>query len=122
VLGAVLISAPWCACAADDHDRPPPTADAVGPWTLESEGRAICVLDFDKERVSAASFALTVPMACGNALPSNLVAWAPAPGGVRLVGWDDSSLMDFSRLSDGRLVSDRSSGANLQLQRRGPPP
>ena len=123
VLGAMLVSAPWRACAADDHpDRPLPTAAVAGPWTLESGRRAICVLDLGREKVSADSFALTVPLACGDALPSNLVAWAPAPDGVRLVGWDDTPLMGFSRLSDGLLVSDRSSGVALQLQRSGPTP
>ena len=115
----MLVLAPWRAGAApDDPPRAPlTTAEAAGPWMLVSGGRAICQLDLGREKISAASFALTVPLACGDALPSNLVAWAPAPDGVRLVGWDDSALLGFSRLGDGRLVSHRTDGADLQLQR-----
>jgi hypothetical protein len=123
VFGAFLVAAP-CAGAAPDDPRATPltTAGTAGTWMLESEGRAICQLDLGREKISAGSFALTVPLACGDALPSNLVAWAPAPDGVRLVGWDDRSLMGFSRRSDSLLVSDGSSGGNLRLHRGGVKP
>ena len=114
--GATLLFAPLRALAAD-HQPAAPVTDAAGPWTLESDGRPICVLDFGKEKISAASFALTVPMACGDALPSDVVAWTAAANGVRLVGFDDSSVMGFSRSSDDVLVSRRSDGMVLQLER-----
>ena len=122
LLATTLVAAPWRACAAPDDQPPAPltSAEAAGPWTLESDGRPICELDLGREKISHSGFALTVPLACGDALPSNLVAWAPAPDGVRLVGWDDRALLGFSRLGDGRLVSHRGDGADLQLQRGDP--
>lgn len=120
---AAFYTAPSSALAADDHAvAPAAPADATGPWTLAADGRPICVLNLNKERVSRGSFALTVPLACGDALPNNLVAWAPSPNGVSLVGLVDGSVLGFSRISDGRLVSHRSSGGDLELQRGGSNP
>jgi len=70
--------------------------------------------------VESASFALTVPMACGNALPSNLVGWAPTADGMSLVGASGHSVMGFDRWSNSLLVAHRSSGVDLQLRRGGP--
>ncbi len=121
--GAMLLCAPWPAHAAGDHAATSlAPADAAGPWTLASGGRPICVLNLNKEKISAAGFALTVPLACGDALPNNLVAWAPSANGVSLIGLVDGSVMGFSRVSDGRLVSHRPGGEDLELQRGGPNP
>lgn len=116
-LCAALVSIPVPTLAADDQVAPPPTlAEAKGPWTLTSGGRAICVLDLGEEKIGVASFALTVPLACGDALPTSALAWAPAADGVRLVGYDDRLVMRFSRLRDGLLV-DHSSSGDLLLRR-----
>jgi hypothetical protein len=123
LVSAVFASAPWHALAADNQAGTPlAPADAAGPWTLESGGRAICVLNLGKEKIGAASFALTVPMACGNALPTDLVGWAPTADGMSLVGAGGHSVMGFNRWSNSLLVSHRSSGADLQLKRGGPNP
>jgi hypothetical protein len=123
LVGAALVSAPWQALAADDQAGTPlAPADGAGSWTLESGGRAICVLNLGREKIGAASFALTVPMACGDALPANLVGWAPAADGMSLVGASGRSVMGFDRWSNSLLVSHRSSGVDLQLRRGGPTP
>jgi hypothetical protein len=121
LVSAVLVSAPWQALAADNQAGTPlAPADGAGPWTLESNGRAICVLNLGREKVGAASFALTVPTACGDALPANLVGWAPTTDGMSLVGAGGQSVVGFDRWSNSLLVSHRSSGVDLQLRRGGP--
>jgi hypothetical protein len=117
-LFGAFASAPVHTLAADDRaGSPEAPSDATGSWTLVAGGRAICVVDLGEEKISAGSFALTVPLACGNAIPASVVAWAPAANGVSLVGLDDRSVVGFRRLSGGLLVSHRSGGADLVLQR-----
>jgi hypothetical protein len=120
VLYGALAAAPLRTLAADDRagalEVP---SDATGPWTLVSGGRAICVVDLGEEKVSARGFDLTVPLACGDAVPTSVVAWAPAANGVSLIGLDDRSVVGFRRLSGSLLVSHRSGGADLVLQRGG---
>ena len=97
-------------------------ADAAGPWTLEASGRTLCVVTLGKDKVDDTSFAVRVPAACGDALPSTLVGWAPTPDGMSLMGAGGERLIGFNRWSNSLLVSHRSSGVDLQLQRGGPNP
>jgi hypothetical protein len=122
--GGVLVTAPAHTLAADDQAGAALLAptDTTGRWTLASGGRAICVIDLGGEKVSGRSFALTVPLACGDAVPNSVVAWAPAANGVSLVGFDDRSVVGFRRLGGGLLVYHRSGGGDLVLQRGGPNP
>lgn len=121
LVGALLASASWCALAADNQAGTPlAPADAAGPWTLESDGRAICVVNLGKDKVGDAGLALRVPAACGDALPSGLVGWAPTADGMSLLGEGGQPSIAFNRWSNSLLVSHRSSGVDLQLRRGGP--
>ncbi len=119
---ATLIFAPG-PCPAQDHEAGAPLtpAEAAGSWTLESGGHSICVLKLDAQK-TAAGFGAQVPATCGDALPAGLVGWAPAAGGMSLVGADGRVLIGFSRWSNSLFVSHRSSGVDIQLKRGGPNP
>ena len=95
-------------------------SDAPGPWTLESQGHAICVVSLQNRHAGANAFALNIPAACADALPSGVAGWAPSSDGVKLVGPGGVTLIDFGRWSDSLLVAHAASGRDLQLQRGGP--
>ena len=123
-LGAVV--AGWlclasAALAADNEAGVPLTpGEAAGAWTVESAGHSLCVLHLGAKKAGAAGYAAEVPAACAGVLPPGVVAWAPATGGMRLVGADGQSLIGFSRWSNSLFVSHRSSGVDIQLKRGGP--
>jgi len=119
---ALTLAAPALALAADHEAGVPLTpAEAAGSWTLESGGRSICVLKLDAQK-TATGFGVQVPASCGDALPAGLAGWAPAAGGMSLVGADGQPLIGFSRWSNSLFVSHRSSGVDIQLKRGGPNP
>jgi hypothetical protein len=120
--GALSLWTPGRGLAADNEAGVPLTpAEAVGAWTVESGGRSICVLKLGAEKVGS-GFAAQVPATCGDALPAGLAGWAPAVGGMSLVGADGQVLIGFSRWSNSLFVSHRSSGVDIQLKRGGPNP
>jgi len=120
--GVLALPAPMLAVAADNEAGVPLTpAEAAGSWTLESGGHSICVVKLDATK-TAAGFGVQVPATCGDALPTGLVGWAPAAGGMSLVGADGAVLIGFSRWSNSLFVSHRSSGVDIQLKRGGPNP
>jgi hypothetical protein len=118
VAAAILLLAGGAAWAADEEAGVPlAPSDAAGPWTLESSGHSICVLKLGAERAVAGSYRLAAPADCGDALPAGLAGWAPAPGGMNLVGADGRTLLGFGRWSNSLFVSHRSSGEDVQLRR-----
>jgi Protease inhibitor Inh len=119
---AALLSPPLAALAADHEAGVPLTpAEAVGAWTVESGGHSLCVMKLGGEKAGA-GFTAQVPATCGDALPSGVTGWAPAAGGMSLIGADGGQLIAFSRWSNSLFVSHRSSGVDVQLKRGGPNP
>jgi hypothetical protein len=107
--------------AADNEAGIPLTpAEAAGSWTVESAGHSVCVLRLGVKKVGAAGYAADVPSTCADALPPGVIAWAPAAGGMRLVGADGQPLIGFSRWSNSLFVSHRTSGVDIQLKRGAP--
>jgi hypothetical protein len=118
--GALLVSAPRCAFAADNGAGSPLTpADAAGSWTLESGGRDLCVVRLGEEKAGDAGFAIQIPATCVGALPANIAGWAPTSHGMSLMGAGGQPLIGFSRWSNSLLVSHQASGLDIQLRRGG---
>jgi len=102
------------ALAADNQAGVPlSAAEAAGGWTLQSGGRAICMLRLTATHQARAR-------ECGEALPTGVAGWATTSNGMALTGADGQVLMRFDRWSNSLFVSHRSSGADVQLM-RGPP-
>jgi len=119
--GALLAGSLSAAYAADHEAGVPLTpAEAAGDWTVETGGHSICVLKLDARGVAANTYAAQIPPSCGDTLPTKIVAWTPAPDGMRLVGADGQPLIGFARWSNSLFVSHRSSGVDIQLKRGGP--
>ncbi len=122
IAGSLLMSAPAPVLAADHEAGVPLTpAEAAGAWTVESGGRSICVISLGTGKVSSLGYEAMVPSTCGDEL-SGVAAWAPAPGGMALVGPDGHTVIAFGRWSNSLFVSHRSSGVDIQLKRGGPNP
>lgn len=94
-------------------------ADAAGPWTLESAGRSLCVVTLGKEKAGS-GYAVQVPAACHEFIPSPAAAWQPTPDGMRLVGPDGQTVLAFNRWSNSLLVTHRADGVDVQLKRGRP--
>jgi hypothetical protein len=109
---------------AVDHEAGVPLApsDAPGPWTLETAGHAICVLQLSAAKAGAAGFGVRVPDSCSAALPAGVAGWAPTGDGMALTGADGGVLIAFGRWSNSLFVSHQTSGVDIQLQRGGPNP
>lgn len=125
LLTALILAAPLVtpAVAADNQAGVPlAPSDAAGPWTLEIQGRSICVLRLDKTKATNGAYAAKVPGDCSDALPAGVAGWAPAPKGMSLVGEDGRPVVRFDRWSNSLFVSKRSSGVDIQLRRGGPAP
>jgi hypothetical protein len=104
---------------APDPDTGAPLApkDAAGAWTLESQGRSICVVKLGAEKTASGSYKVDAPASCGDALPTGLAGWKPAADGMSLVDASGQTLVGFGRWSNSLLVSHRSSGVDVQLRR-----
>jgi hypothetical protein len=119
--GAALLSYPHPAVSADHQAGVPlAPADAAGPWTLESGGHAICVVNLGSNKAGKAGFSVKTPADCGDALPANAAGWEPTADGMRFVGADGQALMGFNRWSNSLFVAHRSSGVDVQLRRGNP--
>jgi hypothetical protein len=119
LIGAGLLAAPVLA-AAEDHEAGVPLtpAEAAGPWTVETQGRAICTVTLSGQKRGAGYAAKAT--ACGDTIPGSPVAWQPTSDGMALVGADGRTLIAFNRWSNSLFVSHRGSGADIQLRRGGP--
>ena len=91
-------------------------AEAAGPWSLQSNGQTLCVLDLGRHRTSL-GYALRARGDCGGALNSQPIAWAPTSDGMRLVGPDGSTVLSFGRWSNSLFVTRIGGPTNLQLRR-----
>ena len=120
VVAAIMLSASGVAVAADEEAGVPlaPT-EAAGSWTLESQGRSICVLKLGAEKSGAGVYKVDAPGSCSGALPAGVVGWSPSPHGMNLVGGAGQPLIGFGRWSNSLLVSHQSSGEDVQLRRGG---
>ena len=119
--GALLVSAPFAAFAADNEAGVPlAPADAAGAWTVESGGHSICTVDLSADK-SGGGYGLKVPASCGQALPGSPTAWSPTRDGMSLVGADGTSTIRFNRWSNSLFVSHQTSGVDIQLRRSGKP-
>ncbi|HLZ82217.1 MAG TPA: AprI/Inh family metalloprotease inhibitor [Caulobacteraceae bacterium] len=115
---AVLLLAGGVAVAADEEAGVPlAPGEAAGAWTLETQGRAICVLKLGAEKTKAGAYRLDAPASCGDALPAGLAGWSPSDHGMNLVGADGRTLLGFGRWSNSLLVSHQTSGVDIQLRR-----
>jgi hypothetical protein len=116
----LLLAAAPAGAADDEAGVSLSPAEAVGVWTVESDGKSLCVLKLGAEKVSATAFALKIPASCGGVLPQNVAGWSPSAHGMTLVGADGQNLVGFGRWSNSLLVSHPSSGVDVQLRRGGP--
>jgi hypothetical protein len=105
---------------AEDNQAGTPLApaEAAGAWTVQTEGRDVCVLDLKAERAGP-GYAVTPPATCDQTLPGKPVAWQPTPDGMRLLAADGRPLIAFNRWSNSLFVAHRSSGFDVQLRRGG---
>ena len=112
------------AALAVDHEANVPLApsDAAGPWTLETGGHAVCVIQLSSAKAATPASASRRPASCGDTLPAGVAGWAPTGDGMALTGADGQVLIAFNRWSNSLFVSHQSSGVDIQLQRGGPNP
>ena len=93
-------------------------AEAAGAWTVQAEGRDVCVLTLKADRAGA-GYAVNPPATCDETLPGKPVAWQPTPDGMRLLDAAGRPLIAFNRWSNSLFVAHRSSGFDVQLRRGG---
>jgi hypothetical protein len=128
LVGIVLLATPLIAAEVtpglgdNDAGTTLTPGEAAGAWTVESDGRAICVVQLTGKAAGAAGFGIHIPTNCGGALPATSAGWAPAAHGMNLMGPGGQILVGFNRWSDSLLVSHRSSGVDVQLRRGGANP
>jgi hypothetical protein len=118
-LAATPAVAPSLALAEDNQAGTPlALAEAAGAWTVQTEGRDVCVLTLKADRAGA-GYAVNPPATCDETLPGKPVAWQPTPDGMRLLAADGRPLIAFNRWSNSLFVAHRSSGFDVQLRRGG---
>jgi hypothetical protein len=116
-IAAVALGAAFAAAAADNQAGIPlDPKDAPGPWTVQSQGSAICVVRLSG-RKTAGGYGFSAEPRCGDAIPAGAAAWHPTADGMALTRADGADLIKFSRWSNSLFVSHRSSGTDLQLKR-----
>jgi hypothetical protein len=94
-----------------------PADAAAQPWTLEHQGRSLCVVRLGGVPNSAGVFKVDVSSDCVGNLPAGIVAWRPVTDGAAFVDADGRVLINFDRWSNSLLVANRSSGFDVQLRR-----
>ena len=119
-LAASALAAGAASAADNQAGTPLAPKDAAGPWTVESGGHPICVIQLLATKAGNAGFAVRTPGDCGGALPTSIAGWTPTGDGMALVGSDGQVVLAFNRWSNSLFVSHRASGIDLQLQRGGP--
>jgi hypothetical protein len=110
-----LIVASVATAADNEAGVPLSPYDAAGAWTVERQGRAVCVVRLNSER-SGAGFGLRPDARCGDVL-QGATGWKPTAGGLAITGQDGQTLIGFGRWSNSLFVSSASGGASLQLKR-----
>jgi hypothetical protein len=117
-IGAAAFLTATSALAAD-HDAGVPLApsDAAGPWTLEDNGRSLCVITLGAQKVGDVGYGVRAPADCQPNLPGSPAAWTPTDHGMKLVSADGQTLLAFGRWSDSLFVTGPNSPTNLQLRR-----
>jgi hypothetical protein len=104
--------------ARDQIGTPLKSADAAAqPWTLERQGRSLCVIRLEDRALAHNVFKVDIPADCSGALPAGVAAWTPATDGASLVDASGRVLVDFNRWSNSLLVANRASGLDAQLRR-----
>ena len=91
-------------------------SDAAGPWTLERDGRSLCVITLGSEK-SGQGYRVRGSDACQGALPATPAAWEPTDHGMKLVDGQGQTVIAFGRWSDSLLVSPLHGEQSLQLRR-----
>ena len=122
VAAAIALSANGVAVAADEEAGVSlAPSEAAGAWTLESQGRSICVLKLGAEKTGAGAYKLAAPANCGDALPAGVAGWSPSPDGMNLVDADGRTLIRLRPVETTTCLSPhQTSGVDVQL-RRGQP-
>ena len=119
--GALLVSAPLAALAADHEAGVPLSpAEAAGAWTVESGGRSICTVTLSADKVGQ-GYGAKVSDGCGDTLKGSPAAWTSTRDGMSLVDANGQSLIRFNRWSNSLFVSHQNSGVDIQLRRSGKP-
>lgn len=105
---------------AEDNQAGTPLApaEAAGAWTVQTDGRDVCVLTLKADRTTH-GYAVTPPETCHKVLPGRPVAWRPTPDGMQLLKADGTPVVAFNRWSNSLFVAHRSSGFDVQLRRGG---
>jgi hypothetical protein len=93
--------------------------EAAGAWTLQSNGRPICVLNLGARRIAPGVFELRAPPSCNGVLPATVAGWAPQADGMSLVDAGGRPVIGFGRWSNSLLVSHYASLEDVQLERGG---
>lgn len=106
--------------AAEDNQAGTPLspAEAAGAWTVQADGRDVCVLTLKTQR-SGPGYAVTPPATCHAALPGKPVAWRPTADGMQLLKADGAPVLSFNRWSNSLFVAHRDQQADVQLRRGG---
>jgi hypothetical protein len=107
---------PWVDRPDHETGVPLSPAEAAGAWTLESHGRAICMVRLSADHGASPS------QDCAGALPGAVSGWRPTSDGMALTDGSGQQVLAFSRWSNSLFVSTRSSGTDLQLMRGSPHP
>lgn len=108
---AATLLAGGSATAADNEAGVPLSpAEAAGVWTLASNGQTLCLLTLRRDHGARALGS------CGSALSAPPTGWTPAPDGMRLLGSDGTTLLNFHRWSNSLFIA-HAPGGDLQLRR-----
>jgi len=121
ILAAAVVALFPAPVLAEDNQAGVPLApaEAAGPWTVQTDGRDVCVLTLKAEK-GGRGYAVTPPATCHEALPGKPVAWRPTADGMQLLAADGRPLLAFNRWSNSLFVAHRASGFDVQLRRGGP--
>ena len=96
--------------------KPLAPSEAAGPWTLEKDGRSLCVITLGREK-SGQGYHVDAGNSCQGSLPATPAAWEPTDHGMKLVDGQGQTVMTFGRWSDSLLVASQHSEQSLQLRR-----
>lgn len=109
--GALLCAFAGPALADREAGVPLSPAEAVGGWTLSTNGRTVCTIRL------GARHTVRADAACSGLLPNEPTGWAPTADGMRLTGPGGQTVMSFDRWSNSLFVSRVGSSADVQMRR-----
>jgi hypothetical protein len=102
----------------DSLGTPLHPGDVAGePWTLSTQGHAVCAVRFGTEQGEGGVYRTRIGRDCGQALPAGIVGWKPVTDGLALVGADASAILDFNQVTPTDLVATRAGAPFLELKR-----